>query len=78
MKKLKKQTNDTTIKCIRNLFRLKKEIKYRILRDIRKNEEHEEGDYYKPLGVGNFLCCNYSEYKSKDNTKTSTKTKITP
>ena len=55
MKKFKKQTNDTTIKSIRNLFRLKKEIKYRILRDIRKNEEHEEGDYYKPLGVGNFL-----------------------
>ena len=38
MGKSKKETSDTTIKGIRNLFRLKKgnkEIKDRILRDIR-------------------------------------------
>ena len=39
MKKLKKETTDTTAKDIRNIFRLEKEneeIEYRILRDIRK------------------------------------------
>ena len=39
LKKLKKETTDTTAKDIRNIFRLEKEneeIEYRILRDIRK------------------------------------------
>ena len=49
MKKLKKETNDTTIKGKINLFRLKKEnqaTKDRINRDIRNLFEHgEEGNY---------------------------------
>ena len=38
LKKLKKETTDTTAKDIRNIFRLEKEneeIEYRVLRDIR-------------------------------------------
>ena len=52
----KEEINVTAIKDIRNLFRLKKEteaIWNRILRDIRNLFEHEEGDYYKPVRVGN-------------------------
>ena len=49
-KKIKKETNDATVKGIQNLFRLKKEnkvIKDRIFRDIRDLFVHEEEDYYK-------------------------------
>ena len=56
MKKLKKETNDYAIKGIRNLSKLKKEykvMKYRILRYIRNLFDLEEGDYYKPVRVGN-------------------------
>ena len=61
MNKLKKETNDATIKGVINSFRLKKEnkaIKDRIIIDIRnlfehgniKNIfEHEEENYYKPV-----------------------------
>ena len=48
---------DTTIKDMRNLFRLKKEqkaIKDRIIRYIWNLYEHNGEDYYQPLRVGNF------------------------
>ena len=54
----KKEIDDTTIKDIRNLLRLKKEneaIKDRIIIDIRNILEYEEEDYYKPVRVGTFL-----------------------
>ena len=54
----KKEIDDTTIKDIRNLLRLKKEnevIKNRIIIDIRNILEYEEEDYYKPVRVGTFL-----------------------
>ena len=62
------------IKDIRNLFRLRKEIKGitdRILRDIRNRFEYEkeEENYYKPVKVNNFRINNYSEYKSHDDKK---------
>ena len=63
---LQKEIDDTTIKDIRNLFRLKKEnkaIKARIIRDISKLFEHEE-DYYKPVRAGNIWSNNYIEYES--------------
>ena len=57
------------IKDIRNLFRLKKEIrgiKNRILRDIKNlfEYEKEEENYYKPVRVNNFRSNNYIEYRS--------------
>ena len=70
---MKKEIDDTTIKCTRNLLRLEKEnkaIKDRIMRDIKNLFEHEEEDYYKPVKVGNSWSNNYSEYKSKGNRKT--------
>ena len=58
-------------KDIRNLFRVKKEIKAikdRILRDIKNLFEHgEEKDCYKPVRESNFWSNNYIEYKSKGN-----------
>ena len=48
MKKLKKETNDTTIKGKINLFRLKKEnqaTKDRIIRERNLFEHGEEGNY---------------------------------
>ena len=51
--RLKKETNDTTIKDMRNLFRLKKETEAIIIKDIRNLFEHEEGDYYKSVRIGN-------------------------
>ena len=64
---LKKETNNTTIIDMGNLFRSKKEnkvIKDRIVRDIRSLFEHEK-DYYKPVVVGNFWSDSYIEYESK-------------
>ena len=64
----------TTLKDIRNLFRLKKEneaIKDRIIRDIMYLFEHEEEDYCKIIRVGKFWSNNYLEYESK-NTKNKT------
>ena len=59
---------ENIIKDIRNLFRLKKEIKGIkdiILRTIKKIFESEkEGDYYKPVRVNKFWSNNYIEYKS--------------
>ena len=58
MEKLKKKTIDTTIKGVRNLFRLGKEneeIKDTILKDTRNLFEQEEESYYKPVRVSNFL-----------------------
>ena len=66
MMKSSRLEKDNINKNVKNLFRLKKEnkaIKNRIVRDIRNLVEHEE-DYYKPLGVGNFLSYNYIEYES--------------
>ena len=73
MNKIEKETNDATIKGIRNLFRLEKEnkaIKDRMIRDIRNLFEFEEEDYYKSVRVGNFWSDNYTEYKSKGARKT--------
>ena len=65
--RLKKQLNHTAIEDIRNLFRREKEtkeIKDRILRDIKNFSEHEEEEnYYKPVRVNNFWSHNYTEYK---------------
>ena len=58
---MKKEVDDSTIKNIRNLFRLKKEnesIRYTIIRDVRNLFEYEEEDYYKPVRVS------YIEYES--------------
>ena len=57
------------IKDIRNLFRLKKEVKGVkdiVLRNIRNLFEYkkEEEYYYKPVRVKNFWSNNYIEYKS--------------
>ena len=46
--------DQTTIKEIRNLFRLKKEnvvIKDKVIRDIRKLFEHGEEYFYKPVRI---------------------------
>ena len=54
---------ENIIKVIRTLFRLKKEIKEikdRILRDIKNRFEH----YYKPVWVSDFWSNNYIEYES--------------
>ena len=72
-KKLKEEKNDATIKCIRNIFRLKREnkaIKCRILTDTRNLFELEEEDYYRPARVNNISSSSYTEYKSKGNTRT--------
>ena len=68
--RLKKELNYTAIKDIRNLFRPgkeTKEIKDRILRDIKNLFEHEEDNYYKPVGVNNFRSSNYIKYESNSN-----------
>ena len=49
----KEEINVTAIKDIRNLFRLKKETEAIIIKDIRNLFEHEEGDYYKSVRIGN-------------------------
>ena len=54
---------------MRNLFRLKKEvkgIKDIVLRNIKNlfEYEKEEENYYKPVRVNNFWSNNYIEYKS--------------
>ena len=54
------------IKDIRSFFKLRKEndvIKDTIIRDIR-NLFEKEGDYYKPVRVGNFYSNNYIECES--------------
>ena len=54
---MEKEVDNTAVKDIGNLFKLKKEniaIKNRLIRDIRNPFEHEEEDYYKPVRVGNF------------------------
>ena len=61
--RLKRELDYTAIKDIRNLFRQKKEtkeIKDRILRDIknRYEQEEEEQNYYKQVRVSNFLSNN--------------------
>ena len=45
-----------------------KEIKDRILRDIKNHFEHEkeEENYYKPVRVNIFWSNNYIEYESND------------
>ena len=68
-KQIKNRNNQSkTIKNIKNLFILKKEkeIKDRIIRDIRTLFEQEDG-YYKLKRKNNFWNNNYIEYDSKDN-----------
>ena len=62
----KKQSEESIIKSIRNIFKLKKEneaIKDRIIRGIRTFFKQEDG-YYKPIRVGNFWNNSYIEYES--------------
>ena len=71
----KEELNYTTIKDIKNLFRLEKESKAvteRILGNITNIFEYEqEENYYKPLRVSNFWSNNYIEHKSNsDRNKT--------
>ena len=70
---MKKEIDDTAIKDIRKLLRLKKEnkvIKDKLLRGIRNLFEHgEEKNYYEPVTVSIFLSNNYIEYKSKSDRK---------
>ena len=64
---MKKEIDDTIVRNIKNLLRLKKEkkaIENRIVRYIRKLFEHKEELYYKPVRVGNFWSNNYIEYES--------------
>ena len=59
LKKLKKETTDTAIKYIRNLF------KDRIIRDIRILFEHKEEEIcYKPVRVDKPWSNNYIEFDS--------------
>ena len=65
----KKEQVDTTIKDMRNLFRLKKEVNRVnniVLRNINNLSERqkEEENYYKPVRLNNFQSNNYIEYKS--------------
>ena len=74
MEKLKKETIDTTIKDILNLFRLEKQnkaVKYIIVRNIRNIFEHEEKENYcKPVKVSNLWSNSYIECESKGDRKT--------
>ena len=47
---------ENIIKDLRNLFRLKKEIKDMVLRNIKNRftYEKEEENYYKPVRLNNF------------------------
>ena len=63
--RLKRETDDITIKDIRSLFRLKEEneaIKERVVRNIRNFFEYEE-DYYKLIRLGNFWSNNLLNMK---------------
>ena len=54
--RLKEEKDDTTVKDIKHLFKLKKEnkaIENRIIKDIMNLFECKE-DYYKPIRVGDF------------------------
>ena len=68
----KKELNDSAIKDIANLFKLKKEIKgikYIILKHNKNLFEHEEEkNYYKPVRVNNIWSNNYKikEYQLKN------------
>ena len=62
--RLKIVMDDTVIKDMINLFRLKNEnesIKERVISDIGNPFEHEE-DYYKSIRVGNFWSNIYTKY----------------
>ena len=75
LEKDNKAIRDRLTRTIKNIFRLEKgnrEIKNRKLTDIRNlfEHEHEEENYYIPLGVGDFWSNNYIGYKSNDNDHT--------
>ena len=58
---MQKQSEDTIIKNIRNLFRLKLEnetIKDKVIRDIKTLFKQQKEDYYKLVRVGNFIILN--------------------
>ena len=66
---MKKEQNDTAVKDIKNLFKLKKEVKEIkdiVLGNIKNlfEYEKEEENYYKSVKVNNFWSSNYVEYKS--------------
>ena len=64
----KKKLIYTSIKDVRNLFKIEKETRAmedRVVRDINNLfEQKEEGNYYKPVTVSNFWCYNYVVYES--------------
>ena len=68
LKKLKKETIDTTIKDLKSLFRLEKEnkaITNKILSHFRNLFQNKEGEnYYKLISVSTFWSNNYIEYES--------------
>ena len=56
------EIHDTTIKDVRNVFRLKKEneaMKNRVIRDFRNLYENVKEDYYEAVREGNFWSNNY-------------------
>ena len=68
---MENETNDITIKDIRNVFRPKKEskaIKNRVFRNL---FVHEDENYYKPVRTDHFWSNNHIEYESNgDKSKT--------
>ena len=78
--KNKRPEEENIIKGLRNLFRLRKELNYTAIKDIRSHfrleketkaikdrmlfENEEEENYYKLVRVSNFWNANYIEYKS--------------
>ena len=68
--KTQKQSEESIINSIRNIFILEKEnngIKDRIVRDIRRFFDQQDDDYYKPKRVSNFWNNNFIEYESNGN-----------
>ena len=58
---MQKPSEDTIIKNIRNLFRLKLEnetIKDKVIGDIKTLFKQQKEDYYKLVRVGNFIILN--------------------
>ena len=67
----KKEIDDTIVKDIKNLFKLKKEnkaIKARMNTDTRNLSEHKKEDFYKPVRASNFWCNNYIDPESNGDT----------
>ena len=75
IEKTKKETNHTTIKGIRNFFKLEKENKTsKLNKDIRNLFEQEEEEvYYKPVRCDHFWSDNHIESNGDRNKTVSVK-----